>query len=52
MPSFTLTAAVLDTRDPKALGARVPPPGDGPPNWDRELGRNRSWVAFSAGCSG
>src|SRR5215211_7799404 len=44
--------SVLDPRDPKPLGARVPPPGDGPPNWERELGRNRSWVAFSAGCSG
>jgi len=44
--------SVLDPRDPKPLGARVPPPGDGPPNWERELGRNDSWVAFSAGCSG
>ena len=44
--------SVLDPRDPKPLGARVPPPGAGPANWDRELGRNRSWVAFSAGCSG
>jgi hypothetical protein len=44
--------SVLDPRDPKPLGARVPPPGAGPPNWERELGRNRSWVAFSAGCSG
>lgn len=44
--------SVLDPRDPKPLGARVPPPGDGPPNWDRELGRNASWVAFSAGCAG
>jgi Dolichyl-phosphate-mannose-protein mannosyltransferase len=44
--------SVLDPRDPKPLGTRVPAPGDGPANWDRELGRNRSWVAFSAGCSG
>jgi len=44
--------SVLDPRDPKPLGTRVPPPGDGPVNWDREVGRNRSWVAFSAGCSG
>jgi len=44
--------SVLDPRDPRPLGTRVPPPGDGPANWDRELGRNRSWVAFSAGCSG
>ena len=44
--------SVLDPRDPKPLGTRVPPPGDGPVNWDREIGRNRSWVAFSAGCSG
>ncbi len=44
--------SVLDPRDPKPLGARVPPPGEGPPNWERELGRNGSWVAFSAGCSG
>src|SRR4051812_28636374 len=26
--------SVLDPRDPKPLGARVPPPGEGPPNWD------------------
>jgi hypothetical protein len=44
--------SVLDPRDPKPLGARVPSPGKGPANWERELGHNRSWVAFSAGCSG
>ena len=44
--------SVLDPRDPKPLGARVPPPGTGPPNWEREIARNGSWVAFSAGCSG
>jgi hypothetical protein len=44
--------SVLDPRDPKPLGARVPMPGHGPANWDRQLARNRSWVAFSAGCSG
>jgi hypothetical protein len=44
--------SVLDPRDPKPLGARVPPPGRGPDNWEREIARNRSWVAFSAGCSG
>jgi len=44
--------SVLDPRDPKPLGSRVPAPGDGPPNWERELGRNGSWVAFSAGCGG
>ena len=31
---------------------RALPPGEGPPNWERELGRNASWVAFSAGCAG
>jgi hypothetical protein len=44
--------SVLDPRDPKPLGAQVPPPGRGPAGWGREIGRNRSWVAFSAGCSG
>lgn len=44
--------SVLDPRDPKPLGARVPPAGKGPPNWEREIARNDSWVAFSAGCSG
>ena len=44
--------SVLDPRDPKPLGATVPPPGEGPANFDRELARNGSWVAYSAGCSG
>ena len=43
--------SVLDPRDPKPL-EDVPEPGTGPANWAREIGRNRSWVAFSAGCSG
>jgi hypothetical protein len=42
--------SVLDPRDPKPLGAEVPSPGRGPAGY-RELGRNRSWVAF-AGCAG
>jgi hypothetical protein len=42
--------SVLDPRDPKPLGAEVPTPGRGPAGY-RELGRNRSWVAF-AGCAG
>jgi hypothetical protein len=43
--------SVLDPRDPKPL-AGAPRPGTGPANWDREIAGNRSWVAFSAGCSG
>ena len=43
--------SVLDPRDPKPLDA-VPAPGTGPANWEREIARNRSWVAFSAGCAG
>jgi hypothetical protein len=42
--------SVLDPRDPKPLGASVPSPGRGPAGY-REVGRNRSWVAF-AGCAG
>jgi hypothetical protein len=42
--------SVLDPRDPKPLGTEVPTPGRGPAGY-RELGRNRSWVAF-AGCAG
>ena len=41
--------SVLDPLDPKPLEA-VPSPGRGPAGY-REVGRNRSWVAF-AGCAG
>ena len=44
--------SVLDPRDPRPLGASVPPPGEGPANFEREIARNASWVAWSAGCSG
>jgi hypothetical protein len=41
--------SVLDPRDPKPLGAEVPPPGRGPAGY-REIARNRSWVVY-AGCA-
>ena len=41
--------SVLDPLDPKPL-EEVPSPGRGPAGY-REVGRNRSWVAF-AGCAG
>ena len=43
--------SVLDPNDPKPLDA-VPLPGSGPAGWSREIARNGSWVAFSAGCDG
>ena len=43
--------SVLDPRDPKPIGG-APAPGAGPPGWNRLIARNRSWVAFSAGCAG